>query len=84
MHFGRLQFPFNCPRRAIRWEDIKSVERNKSFFFPGLFFAAPWAATIVVVSSNGDQVLIPFRLSTDQFNTVAEQIETLIDKRIPR
>ncbi len=84
MHFSRFQFPLNPPRMAIRWTDIKLIERSKSFFLPGLFCGNPITTTIAVNASNGEQVLIPFRLPENQSHVVAEQIETLISSRTRR
>ena len=79
MHFTRLHFPFHPPRMAVTWKEIQSVRRSKSLFFGFLR-----VTTLEVICSDGKKVLIPFHLPKEQSDTTADEIESLIQKRIKK
>lgn len=84
MHFTRLHFPTHRPRMSIAWKDIQEVKKNTHAFMPFLFLGALRVTTVDVVSSSGDKIIIPFRLSDEKALATAEQIETLIGQKIKR
>jgi hypothetical protein len=84
MHFSRLHFPFNRPRLSIAWKDIEVVKRNTTAFMPVLFLGFLRATTIEVISSSGEKIIIPFRLSAEKAILRAEEIERLISQKTRR
>jgi hypothetical protein len=84
MHFTRLHFPFNLPCLSITWKDIQTVQKNTTAFMPVLFLGALRVTTVDVVASNGEKIIIPFRLSDEKAIATAEQIEQLIDQKTKR
>lgn len=84
MHFTRLHFPFHRPRMSIAWKDIQAVKKNTIAFMPVLFFGALRVTTIEVVSSNGEKIIIPFRLPVEKALAMSQQIEQLIGQKIRR
>ncbi len=84
MHFTRLHFPFHRPRMSIVWKDIQAVKINTAAFMPVLFFGALRVTTIEVVSSNGEKIIIPFRLPSEKALAMSHQIEQLIGQKTRR
>ncbi len=82
MHFTRLHFPLHQPSLSITWKDIKEVEKNTLAFMPFFFCGALQARTLDVISSSGDRVIIPFRLSAEKALATADEIEILIRQKI--
>lgn len=84
MHFTRLHFPFNRPCLSITWKDIQTVQNNTTAFMPVLFLGVLRVTTIDVVASNGEKIIIPFRLSDEKAIATAKQIEQLIGQKTRR
>lgn len=84
MHFTRLHFPGHRPSLSLVWKDVQEVKKNTRAFMPILFLGALRVTTVDVVSSNGDKVILPFRLSEEKALITAEQIERLIRQKIKR
>jgi hypothetical protein len=81
MHFTRLHFPVQRPCMSIAWKDIQGVKKNTLAFMPFYFFGFLRATTVDVVSSSGDKVIIPFRLSDEKALATAKRIEELISQK---
>jgi hypothetical protein len=84
MHFSRLHFPFKRPRLSIPWKDIEVVKKNTTVFMPILFLGILRATTIEVISSNGEKVIIPFRLTAEKAIIRVEEIKRLIGQKTRR
>lgn len=84
MHFSRWHFPLRQPRYAISWAKVQSVKKTPLLFIPALLIGKLFTKGLEILSTDGQNILIPLHPLRKDTDIVLNQIETLVREKMKR
>ncbi len=81
MYFSRLHFPWQNPKTALAWNEVKSIERTMIPFTVALVTGKLSIPALRINGANKDPVIIPFP-PVPGIEKDIEQIENVIREKI--
>ena len=80
-YYSKLHFPFHS-KVTLAWGDVETTRVYQSLFLAGMFAGFLKANIVEITSKGGDILKIPFRIPSDQANSVVGTIVDLINQKM--